>query len=160
MKPILQVTFGLLILVFFGVCLWQAAGWPRQAKFFPLAILVPMILVGVVNLVLELKVLFGQQGLLSDALAGSRPTERASDVYVLRRTIQTFLWVFGFFGGIWLLGFSLAIPLFIFSYLKVYSREGWILSLALPCVAWLLFFGLFERLLHLPFPEGMIFTLW
>jgi hypothetical protein len=160
MKPIWQTTFGVLVLVFFGVCLWQAASWPGQAKFFPVAILVPMILVGVVNLALELKGIFSQRASSSDVPANTRMTEQSTDGYALRRTMQTFLWVFGFFGGIWLLGFSLAIPLFIFSYSKLYAREGWVVSLALPSAAWLLFFGLFETLLHLPLPEGMIFSLW
>jgi hypothetical protein len=160
MKAIWQTTFGLLVLIFFGACLWQATSWPAQAKFFPLAILVPMILVGVVNLALELKTVFYERRLSSDAPAQTRMAEQSLDGYVLRRTIETFLWVFGFFAGIWLLGFSLAIPLFIFSYLKLYSHEGWMISLALSSMAWLLFFGLFEMVLHLPFPEGMIFSLW
>jgi hypothetical protein len=160
MKLTWQVTFGLVVLVFFGVCLWQATAWPRQAKFFPIAILVPMIIVGLVNLALELKGLFTHRRLSTDCTSETAVTEPVGERAAVRLTFQTFLWVFGFFAGIWLVGFSVAIPLFIFSYLKLYSREGWIVSLALAAAVWVFFFLLFETLLHLPLPEGMIFSLW
>ncbi|HEU4343129.1 MAG TPA: hypothetical protein VFU31_16370, partial [Candidatus Binatia bacterium] len=64
----------------------------------------------------------------------------------------------GFFLGIWLLGFTVTIPLMVFSYLKIQSNESWGVSLMLTALAWLVFYFLFVRLLTLPFPEGLIFT--
>jgi hypothetical protein len=75
-----------------------------------------------------------------------------------RRAITMFSWFFGFFFGIWLLGFSITIPLMVFTYLKIQSNEKWLLSLTLTAVAWVFFHTLFVRLLTLPFPDGMIFT--
>jgi hypothetical protein len=75
-----------------------------------------------------------------------------------RRTVNIFSWILGFFIGVWLLGFSITIPLLVFSYLKIQSGEKWAISLFLTAVAWLVFYGLFVRLLTLPFPEGLIFT--
>jgi hypothetical protein len=66
MKFIWQTTFSLVVIIFFGACLRQATAGPRQAKFFPVAILVPMILVGVINLALPLK-----GSLLTDGYQGS-----------------------------------------------------------------------------------------
>lgn len=160
MKSIYQVILSFLVLLFFAVCLWQATAWPTQAKFFPLAILIPMLVVGLINFAFELTGLASKKGSSSSSAPDVQSSQADDTGYVLRRTIGTFSWIFGFFGGIWLLGFSLSIPLFVFLYLKVYSGEGWVLSLGLASAAWLLFFGLFDRLLHLPFPEGMIFALW
>ena len=55
-----------------------------------------------------------------------------------------------------LAGFPIAVPLFVFSYLVVESREGWGLSIALAAAAWGVFHLLFERLLHFPFDAGLI----
>lgn len=85
-------------------------------------------------------------------------TQTVDSSVAQRRTLNIFAWIFGFLVSIWLLGFSLSVPIFVFLYLKVRSREGWILSLLLTGAAWLLFWRLFDRLLHLPFPEGQLFA--
>jgi hypothetical protein len=41
-------------------------------------------------------------------------------------------------------------------YLKLQGREGWVVSLALTAAVWGVFYGLFDRLLHLPFPAGWV----
>jgi len=85
-------------------------------------------------------------------------TQTVEPEIALRRTINIFMWFFGFFFGIWLLGFSITIPLMVFSYLKIQSNEKWWLSLTLTAAAWFCFWGLFVKLLNLPFPDGVIFT--
>jgi hypothetical protein len=75
-----------------------------------------------------------------------------------KRTLNIFAWLFGFFAGIWLLGFTITIPLLVFAYLKIQSGEKWWLSVTLTVIAWFFFWSLFVRLLHLPFPEGVIPT--
>jgi hypothetical protein len=86
----------------------------------------------------------------------NEPTDRA---LVRWRTLNIFSWSFGFFVGVWLLGFSVAVPLLVFLYVKVQSQERWTLSLVLSGGAWIVFWGLFDRLLHIPFPRGEIFVL-
>lgn len=43
-------------------------------------------------------------------------------------------------------------------YLKLQGGEGWLLSIVITAVAWGAFYGLFDRLLHLPFPAGWVLT--
>ncbi|MBI3975154.1 MAG: hypothetical protein HY334_02075, partial [Armatimonadetes bacterium] len=65
-------------------------------------------------------------------------------------------WVGGFLLTVIVIGFTRAIPLFVFTYLRRQGREGWILSLLLAAFAWLVFQMLFVRLLHLPFADGLL----
>jgi hypothetical protein len=60
--------------------------------------------------------------------------------------------------AIWLLGFTIAIPLTTFFYL-VTAREKWPLSVVLTVLTWGFVYGLFDRLLRVPFPEAQLF-LW
>ena len=69
-----------------------------------------------------------------------------------------FAWLVGFFFAIWLLGFPIAIALMMFTYLKFQGGESWVLSITLTIIAWLFFYGLFVRLLNLPFPDGLLMT--
>jgi hypothetical protein len=48
--------------------------------------------------------------------------------------------------------------LLVFTYLKFQSKEKWGISIILTVCAWLVFYGLFVKLLVLPFPDGKIFT--
>jgi hypothetical protein len=151
-----EFFFCLLIVLFFALFVYQATGWRLQARLYPWAIGIPMILLGLIQLVRDLKG-------TSNPNPASTPVDflfsQVSDKAVARsRTVKIFSSIVAFFIGIWLLGFPLAVPLFVFCYLKFEAREGWGLSALLTGLAWLFFWGLFDRLLHLPFPEGQIFT--
>jgi hypothetical protein len=76
-----------------------------------------------------------------------------------QRVIGAFLWVAGFILLVYLLGFPLAVPIFMFSYLSSQSRVGFLLSIVLTVATWLFFYGLFQRLIHLSFEDGLIQTL-
>ena len=67
-------------------------------------------------------------------------------------------WIVGFFAAIVLFGFTLAVPLFVFLYLRLQANEGWVISAVFTAAVWTFFYGLFDRLLHLPFPAGWALT--
>jgi MFS family permease len=66
--------------------------------------------------------------------------------------------VLGYLLAIWLLGFPIGGPLCAFLQLKFGSREKWFLSLVLALSAWVFIYGIFDFVLHVPFPDGEIFT--
>ena len=65
-------------------------------------------------------------------------------------------WMLAFFAAIALLGFMVAVPLFLFLYLKLQGGEGWAMSIGLTAGVFAAFYGLFDALLHLPFPAGWL----
>jgi hypothetical protein len=74
-----------------------------------------------------------------------------------RRTAIAVAWIGGFFVLILLLGFPIAVPLLVFAYLKLQGKETWTFSAAFTLALWAAFYGLFDQLLHLPFPAGWVF---
>jgi hypothetical protein len=68
-----------------------------------------------------------------------------------------FAWIIGFFFLILLLGFSVALPLMVFLFLKFQAKERWGMSLVLTGSALAFFLGLFVWLLNIPFPAGWMF---
>jgi hypothetical protein len=77
---------------------------------------------------------------------------------VLRRTVQTAAWMLGLFGAIAALSFPIAVPLFVFLYVKLQGRESWPFTIIFSAAVWGFFYVVFDRLLHLPFPAGWIQT--
>jgi hypothetical protein len=118
---------------------------------------VPLLLLAILELILSLmSVDTGRAGHAVDFAM----TEGLDPEVARNRTVAIFLWILGFFILILVFGFTLAVPLFVFLYMKFAGDEGWALSLILTAVAWLTMEGLFNRLLHIPFADGWIFSLW
>jgi hypothetical protein len=61
---------------------------------------------------------------------------------------------------LWLLGALVTVPLFALVYLLVASRESAVLAGSYALVSWAFVYGLFDRLLHIPLPRGVLLTLW
>jgi Tripartite tricarboxylate transporter TctB family len=149
--------FSFCALVFFCVFVYMAQDWRMQARLYPWAIGIPMLLLAIVQVILDLK------GVQAKPQSDATPmdfqfTKEIDPVTARKRAIIMFSWLVGFFFAIWLFGFPIAIALMMFGYLKFQGQEPWILSTALTVIAWLFFWGLFVKFLNLPFPEGLVIT--
>jgi hypothetical protein len=75
-----------------------------------------------------------------------------------RRVITAFSWIAGFILCVYLIGFPLTIPLFIFAYLRFESGIDLLPTIAATAITWAMFYGLFQKLVHLQFEQGAIQT--
>jgi hypothetical protein len=150
-KASLVLGFGIMICSGWAVA--AAIDWPWKAALFPLVIGIPVFCLATTEV---LWVLFGST--FRSQTMDFQLSEHLPEKVRLRRTLGAIGWMLGFLGTITLLGFPIAVPLFVFLYLKLQGREGWGLSLAFTLAVWGLFYGLFDLLLHLPFPDGWIQT--
>ncbi len=64
-------------------------------------------------------------------------------------------WILGFYAAIRLIGFLTAVPLFVFGYARTYGA-GWLLASLLAAAAWGFVYGVFEHILHVPWPEPLL----
>ncbi|MEK7377305.1 MAG: tripartite tricarboxylate transporter permease, partial [Candidatus Binatota bacterium] len=147
--------FSASIVVLLGLALWQSRNFGYRAGLFPWAIGFPVLALAIVQLGKEL---LGFEKKPRATEFGLEVGPEISPELAYRRTLLILGWTIGFFVGIWLLGFSLAVPTTIILYLK-FAKEKWPITLALALVAWLFFYGLFDYALHVPFPDGQLF-LW
>lgn len=149
-----ETLYSLFLVVLLAGALWQSRNFGLRAGLFPWVIGYPVAALAIAELGLDLLGKGRKSGLRSFAEAG--PDVPMSLIY--RRTASICSWTIGFLVAIWLLGFSLAVPVTMILYLKV-AKEKWPLTLTLAAVAWLVFYGLFDYVLHVPFPDGQLF-LW
>ncbi len=146
----------LILAVFFGA-VYTAGQWQYQARLFPWSIGIPAVLLCVVQLCLDL--FRTGDSADGDDLASimDLPVDRGVPVsVVVRRAANTFGWIGGFFFVIWLVGFIITVPLFVFFNLTIQAREK--LSVSLIYTGGMLIFllGLFHFILHIPWPAGVI----
>jgi TctA family transporter len=143
--------FNLFVVVLFAWALWQAWDWQFRPGLFPWVVGflgVPLAFLQL-NLDIAGAVKTIGRGLL-------RPRDQQA-TRLMRETAKISAWILGYFVAICLLGFSIAIAAVTFLYLKL-AKERWVTTLALTFFAWISFYGLFAYLLHVPFPEGLLFA--
>jgi TctA family transporter len=141
--------FTLIIATTIAVALFQSRNFGFRAGLFPWVIGIPTLLLALVQLAKDVT----RQKKDPDADHEAIPPEA-----VRRRTLSIIGWTAGCFLLIWLLGFSYAVPLFIFLYLKLEGREGWLMTIAVTFFSWLFFYMLFERMLNVPFPDPLLLS--
>ena len=148
-----RVLFGLLLIGVGGYAAFSARHWTFKAALFPLTVSIPLIVLAAVQVILDL---LGKREIASGAAVDMEFSADVTPEQARSRAIGIFLWAAGFILLVFFVGFPVAVPLFMFSYLSFQSRVGWLLSVTLTAAAWLFFYGLFERLLNLPFEQGLI----
>jgi hypothetical protein len=136
--------------------LYAAWNWPFRTALFPRVIALPILFLALTEWALSV---WSSEKEREGHAVDFQFTDTVEPALARKRTIAITIWTLGFLVLILLVGFPLAVPIFVFAYLKIAGREPWTLTIVLTAVSWLSMEGLFNRLLHLPFPEGLIFGL-
>ncbi len=150
------VIFTGCVIILLALALWQSRNFGVRAGLFPWVIGTPTLVLALFQLAKDLK---GHTKISEPAFEGEMAVEVSSAV-ASRRTWTILGWTVGFFIAIWLLGFSYAVPLTMVLYLKVAGREKWLITAVMAFSTWVFFYLLFERMLSVPFPDGLLFTLF
>ncbi len=132
---------------------FSAMGWPFKAALFPMVVGVPLFILSTIQF---LKIVLFQKGHSKDVTIDFKLSEMQDKALEKKRTVTISLWIVGFFLLVLLVGFPIAVPLFVFLYLKLQGKEKWVMSLILTFVAWVCFYGLFVKFCDIPFMEGWI----
>ena len=147
---------GLLFTLFIGIviaaALWFARDWPIRAS-------IGVLVLGSIGIVLAIWQFALDTG-KSDA-----PVERSQFEMPLAEratkwgNVEIWCWIVGFYLLIVSIGFPIAVPLFVLAYSKFYGA-GWALGLMLSTIAWGFVYGVFEKILHVPWPTPLIQSLF
>ena len=133
-------SLGLALVAAYAV--YAALGWPAKAALFPLTLGIPLLALAIALTVIELR----------------DPPAPHAHAGALRPAFAVLAWMAAFIVLVLLAGFPIAVPIFVFLYLVMQSREKLGLSIALAGAAWGAFYLLFVRLLHFPFEDGLIIS--
>ena len=153
----IESLFILVLAILFAAGVISAREWPLKTALFPTLIGVAGCFIAVI-----LSLWTGIRG-GEPKEADSEGPSGAADLYLdanlrsgeaLKRTFIICAWLVGIIAGTWLLGQLIAMPLFVFLYLKVGSKEGWFVSLGLTAGAVAFLYGVFDRVIHASWYEG------
>lgn len=149
-----ESAFTLFIILVFALALWQSRTFDFRTGLFPWAIGIPVFCLAIGQFIMDLASPAAQ------VEGGPSTTGEGLPIAVVnRRTTGMFAWIVTYFIAIWLLGFSVGVPLCTFIQLRIFGREKWPLSLIYTASAWAFIYAIFDKILHVPFPEGQL-ILW
>jgi presenilin-like A22 family membrane protease len=75
-----------------------------------------------------------------------------------KRELSVAVWFAGCTGLIYLFGFVIGIPVFLFLFLKIWAKESWLLSIVLSAAVLGVIFFSFVSILRVPLHEGIFFS--
>jgi hypothetical protein len=150
----LELAFCALIVACGVYVVAEASGWGLQARLFPWVIGIPLVTLAVLQFFFTLRSnaavpVVGQDTTEAEQIGFWNPDAR-------RETLRLGAWVATFLVGIALFDFPIGVPLGMFLYLKLESKETWWLSLLLAVGTWGYMHLLFDMMLHVAWPGGLL----
>jgi len=146
--------FYLILLIGLAAAFVTTVGYPSRARLFPILVIT---LCGVFVLWALVKMLIARHKASSpdEYRQKNEKTLKPAEGY-RRQSIFAFAWIGAFVLLIWLLGFVVGLPIFVFAYIKTYE-ESWRWTIILTIIMFLIAYLVFAILLRIPLYEGLLF---
>jgi hypothetical protein len=150
MKNILQYGFTSFFIIMIAVCLYLAKDWNSATALFPRAVGFPMLVLMIVILARDIK----------NGRRRDKDGKTADDVEFIKKTgrmARYLAWLIGFIILTWAIGIDYTIPIYIFSYMKIEGKYGWLKCGIYAAATTAFTFILFEYVFRVAWPEGALF---
>jgi len=149
MKNIMQYGFTSFLIIMTAVFLYNAKDWNSTTALFPRVVGFPMLVLTIAILAVDIK----------NGRRQNKDGEADDDVEFITMTgrmVKYFGWLIGFVFLVWAIGIDYTIPIYIFSYMKIEGKYGW-LKCGIYAVATTAFITiLFEYVFRVAWPEGAL----
>ncbi len=155
----MTANFTLLLIGVFAGAIWWGWQWPYIAKLMPLYVAaIPGLVLAGFQLYRDAT---GWETRVSNKAEGVEMDETHNVTLdgqtELKRTLAFFAWFIGGALGIWLLGIVISLPLLVFLYALVEGKEKLPVALIMGGCTYGLIWGLFEYILEMRWPSGLLF---
>jgi len=125
------------------------------AKDWPVRASIVILLLGSIGMALALaQLVIDFKAARAGAHRAQRPTYEAQALEHTGRwgSLEIWGWLWGLFFAVHVIGFQAALPIFVFLYAKLYG-SGWGTACILTAGTWAFLYGIFEQILHVPWPK-------
>ena len=148
-----RALFTLFVTAVLAGAIQVAREWSIRASIIILVLGTIGLLLCVIQLINDWRNLSSEQ-----KFAALTMEEPASETDGRWGALEIWCWIVGFYVAIHLVGFLAAVPVFVFLYTKLYGG-GWGLSILMAACSWGFVYSVFDTLLHVPWPQPLLFSL-
>ncbi len=153
MKTVAQFIFNLLIIVILSIALYTTRDWPSETALFPRTIGFPILALSVVSLILGLVKARREWTSVERGIA-------SFDRSFVVNAAGIFGWLAGFAVAIWAFGFQIAVPLFVFLYMKLQGKQSWLSCVLFTVAAAAFVVIFFGWVFHVSWPRGAVWEMF
>ncbi len=167
LKP--KACFDIFLIIFFGAVIIGAMGYTHKARLIPLVVGLPCVAMAVAQFILDLgkggkKGISGEEELFRGVMErlihqeivteeGEKKEKEKSGEN--RRFFLTIFWILLFVACLYVLGFSMSIPLFTIVFMR-YKKEKWLLTLSTAAGLWVVIYAAFAIAAGIDLYPGLI----
>jgi len=148
----MQYGFTSFLIIMTAVFLYNAKDWNSTTALFPRVVGFPMLVLTIAVLAIDIR----------NGRRRDKDGEADGDVEFKTRNsrmVKYLAWLIGFVVLVWAIGIDYTIPIYIFSYMKIEGKYGW-LKCGIYAVATAAFITiLFEYVFRVAWPEGALFRI-
>ncbi|MXY60032.1 MAG: tripartite tricarboxylate transporter permease, partial [Chloroflexi bacterium] len=153
LRPTASGVFIALLTVAFAYTLWQTYDWSDEAARLPRVVVIAgLVLVGVYAV---LHLLFPSSGRRQIMDIGRTVTGDTREV-MLRRTAKALGTTGALVAAIWLIGFQIALPAYVFLYLLIFGHVRWWIALFWMVAFLVLIYGFFDLVIYIPWIDPVL----
>ena len=153
LRPTASGVFIALLTVAFVYTLWQTYDWSDEAARLPRVVVIAGLALVAIYAVLHLLFPSSGKGRIMDI--GRTVTGDTREV-VLRRTAKALGTTGALVAAIWLVGFQIALPTYVFLYLLIFGRVRWWVALFWMVAFLVLIYGFFDLVIYIPWIDPVI----
>ncbi|MDF1635370.1 tripartite tricarboxylate transporter TctB family protein [Mycoplana sp. MJR14] len=152
----------IIMLVFFSVMVGLAMEFPAKARFMPLIVGVPAIVLCLVQLAIDLfhspKSAFhgAPRAGIAHEVPGMEPELPEFGPHTVSQEITMWIYFVAFVAGILAFGFYVSIPILLVTFLRRQAEASWRMTLSLAVAAPLVLYLMFGALLHIQLFSGFV----
>ncbi len=153
LRPAPSGIFVALLAFAFAFTFWQTFEWSWEAARLPRVITVVGLALILIYAVMHLIFPSASAGRIMDI--GRTRTDARRGV-VMQRTVKAIGSTFALVAAIWLIGFQVALPSYVFLYLFIFGRVRWWAALAWLLIFLVLIYGFFDLVIHIPWIDPVL----
>jgi len=157
----LKNLFSLFLIAWFAYGVYEAREYAFLAKIFPFYISLVLLIFAVISIILEVRSVIDKADDLHDASAGADlSVDWDMPMSVVWRRFGLYIGIIlAVYASIFLIGYPLAMSLFICLFYRMIAKAKWIASIVAGC-AGLGFLALASHVLGMDWPVGLIQLPW
>ena len=146
-------AFIALLMIALAYTLWQTYSWSDEAARLPRVIALSGLALGTFYVLRHLVRPSRGESRIMDI---GRTKTGDSNRVMMGRTVKALGSTVGLVAGIWLIGFQIALPLYVLLYLLVFGRTKWWIGVGWAVVFLVLIYGFFDLIIHIPWIDPVL----
>lgn len=156
------ITFSFALLIVFSIALYSSTGWTKEARLFPLLIVIAGISLSLWVVITGIIHMHSPDTSESTPKAVDKKTELKPVKHKITRKNEALmmLWVVGFLCLILVFGFWVAIALFIPLFMHLFGHETWKMVTAYTLSTWVAIYLVFTASMKVPLYGGLFGLAW